>query len=87
MSTPTQLWTGSSGLFVIPRNAEGTAKPFTPAEVTGGTISYPVASEPVVSIEEQEFSSLLVAERKSLARRRVKPEVVNKAIKQIRYRR
>lgn len=89
MATPTQIvWTGSSGLFVVPRNAESTAKPFTPAETTGGTINY--ASAPVtrfVSQEEEEFASLLVEERKSLARRRIKPGAVNKAIKQVRYHR
>jgi hypothetical protein len=41
----------------------------------------------VSAAEEQEFASLLVAERKSLARKRIKPTAVNKAIKQVRYRR
>jgi hypothetical protein len=89
MATPNQIvWTGSSGLFVVPRNTESTAKPFTPGEVTGGTINY--ASAPVktfVSAEEEEFASLLTAERQSLARRRIKPGAVNKAVKQVRYRR
>jgi len=91
MATPVQIvWTASSGLFVIPRNVESTAKPFTPAEMTGGTINYayyPTVSEPVVSSDEQEWASLLAAERKSLARRGIKPGAVNKAIKQLRYRR
>jgi hypothetical protein len=89
MATPNQIvWTGSTGLFVIPRNAESTARPFTPSEVTGGKINF--ASAPVelfVSAEEQEFASLLVAERKSLARKRIKPAAVNRAVKQLRYRR
>jgi hypothetical protein len=91
MATPNQIvWTGSTGLFVVPRNVESTAKPFTPSELTGGTINYafaPARVEPLVSAEEQEFASLLVAERKSLARKRIKPSAVNKAIKQVRYRR
>lgn len=89
MATPNQIvWTGSTGLFVVPRNAESTAKPFTPSDVTGGNINY--ASAPVglfVSAEEQEFASLLVEERKALARKRIKPAAVNKAVKQLRYRR
>jgi hypothetical protein len=90
MATPNQIvWAGSTGLFVVPQNVESTAKPFTPSEVTGGTINYAIAPQPqlIVSKEEEEFASLLVAERKSLARKRIKPTAVNKAIKQVRYRR
>lgn len=88
MATPNQIvWAGSTGLFVIPRNAESTAKPFTPSELTGSTINYASASQLIVSNEEQEFASLLVAERKSLARKRIKPAAVNKAVRQLRYRR
>jgi hypothetical protein len=89
--TPVQLvWSASSGLYVIPRNAESTAKPFTPVEVTGGTITYAcnsISPGPVVSGDEQEWASLLKAERKSLSRRRVKRGVVNKSIRELRYRR
>jgi hypothetical protein len=88
MPTPNQIvWAGSTGFFVVPRNAESTAKPFTPSEVTGGTINYASAPQLIVSKEEQEFASLLVEERKSLARKRIKPAAVNKAVKQLRYRR
>jgi len=74
---------------VVPRNVESTAKPFTPVDVTGGTINYAYipAPEPVISSDEQEWSSLLASERKSLARRRIKSGAVNKAVKQLRYRR
>jgi len=90
MSTPVQFaWSGSSGLYVIPRNVEGTPKPFTPVELTAGTITYAYTapSPPIVPAAEEEWASLLATERKSLAQRRVKPGAVNKAVKQVRYRR
>jgi hypothetical protein len=41
---------------------------------------------PIVPPEEEEWASLAAAERKALAKRRVKPRDVGKAIKEVRYR-
>jgi hypothetical protein len=90
MGTAVQfVWSASSGLLLVPRNSETTAKPFTPADTTGGRIDYPGPPlvSPVVSGEEREWASLLLSERKSLAKRRIKPGEVNKAIRKLRYRR
>ena len=91
MATPVQyVWSASSGLYLVPLNGETTSKPFTPVDTTGGTITYanfPRQPEPIVSSEEHEWASLLASERKSLARRRIKPRAVAKAIKEVRYRR
>jgi hypothetical protein len=91
MATPVQcVWSASSGLYLVPRNSETTAKPFAPVEMTGGTITYADFGSPpqtAVSSEEQEWVSLLASERKSLAKRRIKPGEVNKAIQKLRYHR
>lgn len=91
MATPVQcVWSASSGFYLIPRNSETTAKPFAPVDTTGGTITYAIFAspqKPVVASEEHEWASLLASERKSLVRRRIKPKAVNKAIKELRYRR
>jgi hypothetical protein len=92
MATPVQyVWSASSGLYLVPLNGETTSKPFTPVDTTGGKITYanfPRQPEPpIVSREEHEWASLLASERKSLARRRIKPRAVAKAIKELRYRR
>lgn len=85
MGTAAQfVWSASSGLLRVTRDTETTAKAFTPVETTGGSISYPFSEVPS---EETEWVSLLTAERESLARRGVKPKTVNKAIKELRYRR
>jgi len=84
MATPVQyLWSASAGSFIVPRNSVTTAKPFVPFDTTGGNITYGL----YVLSEETEWASLLVAERKSLAKRRIKPSAVNRAIKELRYRR
>jgi hypothetical protein len=86
MGTATQyVWSAASGLLIVPRSGEGTARPFAPVETTGAGISYALYASPVVSGEEQEWASLLVSERKSLVKRRIKPGAVNKAIRQVRY--
>lgn len=79
-------WSGSSGLLIVPRGSEGTAKPFTPIETTGGTMpSASPAIPAVVPAQEQEWASLLSIERKRLVKRRVGPKAVNKAVKGVRY--
>jgi hypothetical protein len=57
----------------------GAAPTASPVDTTGGNISYPSG--------ELEWASLLASERLSLAKRRIKPRAVNKAIKEVRYRR
>lgn len=45
MGTASQCsWNASSGFLLVPRTSEGTAKPFTPVETTGGTIAFSVSS-------------------------------------------
>jgi len=83
MGTAAQMvWSITSGLLRVPRETENTIKPFSPAQTTGANITYAV---PVVSGEEREWASLLVSERKKLAKRRIKPRAVNKAIRGLRY--
>jgi hypothetical protein len=86
MGTAAQMvWSVTSGLLRVPREAENTTKPFSPAQTTGANITYAVPQAPKVSGEEQEWASLLASERKGLAKRRVKPRAVNKAIRGLRY--
>jgi len=86
MGTATQLfWLGSSGGLLVPRSGGTTANPLTLIGMTGGfyTARSPL---PIVPPEEEEWASLAAAERKALAKRRVKPRDVGKAIKEVRYR-
>jgi hypothetical protein len=86
MGTATQyIWSATSGLFLVPRGNEGTARPFSQVETTGAQISYATCPPPMVSGEEQEWAVLLASERKALAKRRIKPGAVNKAIREVRY--
>jgi hypothetical protein len=83
MGTATQvIWSATSGLLLVPRSAETTIKPFTSAQTTGAEIFH---VGPIVNAEEQEWALLLSSERKRLARKRIKPRAVNKAIRQLRY--
>ena len=89
MGTATQAFRpGSTGSLLLPRNSGTSAKPFLPAqlarvETTGGSFSLPAM--PLVSAEEKEWASLLASERKALAKRRINPKAVNKAIREVRY--
>jgi hypothetical protein len=88
MGTATQMvWSATSGLLLVPREAQNTVKPFSPSHTTGGDISYPAPRSPMLTVsgEEQEWASLLASERKKLARKRIKPIAVNKAIRKLRY--
>jgi len=88
MGTATQIvWSATSGFLLVPHEVQNTIKPFSPVQTTGANISYaaPPPPLPIVSGEEQEWAALLASERKGLAKRRVKPRAVNKAIKELRY--
>jgi hypothetical protein len=86
MGTANQMiWGVSSGLLRVTREAPNTIKPFSPAQTTGENIMYAAPQAPKVSGEEMEWASLLVSERRKLAKRRIKPRSVNKAIRGLRY--
>jgi len=86
MGTATQFfWRGSSGALLVPRSSETTAKPLASVQTTGGLYTIPDPSAPTPSAEEEEWASLLSSERKTLARRRIRPRTVNKAIREVRY--
>lgn len=87
MGSGTQiLWSGLSGSLLVSRSSETTARPLASVQTTGGLYTVPaVPAPPIVPGEEQEWASLLVSERKSLVKRRIKPGAVNKAIRQLRY--
>ena len=89
MGTATQIFQpGSTGSLLVPRDSGTSARPLAPAqcalvETTGGSYAAPLS--PIVSAEEKEWASLLVSERASLVKRRIKPGAVNKAIRAVRY--
>jgi len=87
MGTATQLfWLGSSGSLLVPRSSGTTANPSALAGMTGGYYTAPkLTASPIVSAEEKEWASLLASERKALAKKRVKPRAVDRAIKEVRY--
>lgn len=88
MGTANQIFRpGSTGSLLVPLNIGTSARPYAPAqlaplETTGGPY-LPAAL--VVSAEEREWASLLTSERKALAKRRIKPGAVDKAIREVRY--
>jgi hypothetical protein len=77
-----EFWRGSSGSLLVPRSSETTARPFSSAQTTA-PISGPTYL--FVPAEEQEWATLLASERKALAKKRIRPGAVGKAMREVRY--
>jgi hypothetical protein len=78
-----QNWNTTSGPCIVPRGIEGTAKPFTVTETTGGNIMS--SNLTVIPLEEKEFSSLLASGRERIARKGITQKSVDKAMREVRY--